>query len=90
MVTIGGVNRKFHHDTILYQFLGWRYDINRYHKLCHDTISIRFDPGACDQYEMMSYVYITQLRFMFDHKKQLKYDLTVFQEILFLSVVPDI
>ena len=54
------VNHKFRNNTILQWFFAELYDICQYHKGCCDTISIRFDTAACEQYETKSYVYSTQ------------------------------
>ena len=44
-------------NTVIIHFsvVAIRYNICRYHKVCHDTISIQFDTGALDHYEMISH-----------------------------------
>ena len=46
----GCKNPKIHHDTIFAYIC----------KVCHDTVSIRFDTGACDRYETILYAHSTQ------------------------------
>lgn len=41
-INSGGVNQRFHHDTIFYWFFGQLCVICSYDKVCHDTISIRY------------------------------------------------